>query len=559
MNVRAYLFACSALVLITLASHGQCPIPSKGISSEPKFTLDPVKEGDLSLTGSVDPPPQSDVKVTICDDKQNELPSTTAPFEGGKKVRVTLKSGNFLLGSKLKAGLSLKEGTTISYSIPVDIAVMPSCSGAPMNFTVSNPSVPQIIVNDKETISVAGSVKEQLVRVCVNDVPQQQGSVTKENYLLPNVKAKAGDQITIQAVRLGVAPSGGKAKETYALPSPPAIVGPQIVEGMHYIFIGGIEQSGYSSLAQSTEPFIQFYIESPEAKVKLIHWSSSWGKLRLLGAPQPSTNGIASTFTDPSGTITKQDFTKVGQSIDVVGGFQKYFKGPSRTQNRTGFIAFAGTTTPLSSQDIAYTFKIPDVGSAECKTLLSRFNPHNGYNPGLTPDPSGKVCVLNNGTPAVDLAFANQDRTSFLFKWGAGLRFVGTKECLGTKADCANSLGMLDVTVGQDATLTRGLVRGLVAKVDGLLPIPIGSSAASYLYMFGSVYTRFQRNQDSSPLILAAETNKPTIPSDGVIVLPLKQPDRDFFRLGVGLNLSQVFCKMFSSCPTAAPESPAKP
>jgi hypothetical protein len=48
-----------------------------------------------------------------------------------------------------------------------------------------------------------------------------------------------------------------------------------------------------------------------------------------------------------------------------------------------------------------------------------------------------------------------------------------------------------------------------------------------------------------------------TLPSATTIVLPLQQPDRDFYRLGIGLNLNQIFCKMFgSTCPTKSP-SPA--
>jgi hypothetical protein len=103
---------------------------------------------------------------------------------------------------------------------------------------------------------------------------------------------------------------------------------------------------------------------------------------------------------------------------------------------------------------------------------------------------------------------------------------------------------MLDATIGQDAAVTRGLVRHFVAKADGVLPVP---ATKNFVYLFGSVYTRLKRNQDYAPLILAAETNKPTLPSAAVVILPLKQPDRDFFRIGVGLNLAQVFSKFFGS------------
>lgn len=311
-----------------------------------------------------------------------------------------------------------------------------------------------------------------------------------------------------------------------------------------YVFIGGVEQSGYSSLGLSTDPFVQIYIEGPQKLKKNILFDA-WGRIRLLGAPQPSTNGIASTFTDPTGTITKLDFTKVGQSIDIVGGTQIFLNKQNATFDQSSFVVWAGTTTPLSSQNIAYTFKSPAVNTLECQQLLIRFTPSTGYNPGLVADPSGKSCLTNSGTAVTDIAFANQDRTSFLFKWGAGLRTQGTLGCKTSRPDCIGALALVDATIGQDAAVTRGLVRHFVAKADGILPIPTGNT--SYVYLFGSVYTRLNRNHNSSPLILAAETTQPTLPNPAVVVLPLVQPDRDFFRLGVGLNLKQIFQKLFST------------
>jgi hypothetical protein len=86
-----------------------------------------------------------------------------------------------------------------------------------------------------------------------------------------------------------------------------------------------------------------------------------------------------------------------------------------------------------------------------------------------------------------------------------------------------------------------------VFKTDGVLPIPTGKS--HYLYLFGAAYIRLAKNQDLSPLILKSATGV-TLPSADTIVLPLQQPDRDFYRLGVGLNLSEIFCKMFNTCDT---------
>jgi hypothetical protein len=128
----------------------------------------------------------------------------------------------------------------------------------------------------------------------------------------------------------------------------------------------------------------------------------------------------------------------------------------------------------------------------------------------------------------------------------------------------------VDVTMGQDASVTGGYLHGVVFKVDAILPIPTGSGS-SWLYLFGSTYIRLQTNQNLSPLVLQTPPTPITVPSPTVFVLPLRQPNRDYFRLGVGLNINQLWCKAFaSSCPTttadnttaakpADPSTPAKP
>lgn len=379
------------------------------------------------------------------------------------------------------------------------------------------------------------------VRVCINDAPATVAPVPIQSdgtWTIIGVDLKDKDEVTAQLISNV---TGGKKQygAISASASLPSTSGPAQPAGLRYILIGGVEQSGYSSLAQSTEPFIQFLFNGPPHRN-----FAPWGKARLLGSPQPSTNGIAATFTDPTGTITKLDFTKVGQSVDVALGGEKYLIGESATHGRASAIAWVGATTPLSSQDVTLMFKVPDVSTRECAELLKRFTPQLGYNPGLTGDPTGKTCVLNGGTAVTDIAFANQDRSNFFFKWGAGVRLVGTENCTAASG-CLNALNVLDLTIGQDATVTRGIVRNLVFKADGILALPTGE--ASYLYLFGSAYLRLKRNAILPPLILASETNKPSLPSAAVVVLPLQQPDRDFFRLGIGLNLSQIFCKVVQS------------
>lgn len=232
-------------------------------------------------------------------------------------------------------------------------------------------------------------------------------------------------------------------------------------------------------------------------------------------------------------------------------------------------IADFGATTPFSSQNVALTYVAPAPGTVECSTLVARFSAQSGYSPGLIAAPPGSTTCLQGGY--TDVAFSNQDRSNFLLKYGGGFRTTYPFICAGgtTAKPCSNSYGVLDLTFGQDESVTGGSLRSVVFKLDGVLPIPTGN--ASWLYVFGSAYLRLNRNQNLSPLILQSATGV-TIPSPTVIVLPLRQPNRDYFRLGVGINLSQIFCQISAGgCPnkstttsssgttTSTPTTPASP
>src|SRR4029077_7583707 len=122
------------------------------------------------------------------------------------------------------------------------------------------------------------------------------------------------------------------------------------------------------------------------------------------------------------------------------------------------FIAGLGATTPLSSQDTPITFVAPAPGTFECTELVRRFSSPEYY-------PSLSLNTATNPTTCLaggytNLAFSNQDRSSFLLKYGAGFRTTYPfkfADCNGGKdAKCAPADAALDITFGQDASITRG-------------------------------------------------------------------------------------------------------
>jgi len=535
-------------LFIALASSGvclcQCPT-NKGVDADPPTPkLNPVSVGDTIIVGQL---VESDGKpaavpggsVRICIDG-TQLGTDWPVSVDGHFSAVTTAVAAASVGKVVIAQFTSSAVGAIRSalsSIKVEAAKI-SCASAASS-AAGAPAQPKLKISSSGYSGSVAGATSGTVRICVNDSPAAAGiSISSDgSFKGSGLTLKAGDKVVAQASN--AAGVYGNASKEYVVP---AVSHDQET---NLLLIGGVEQSGYSSLGQSTSPFVNAFLQGPVS-----HGIGAWGRIRLLGAAQPSTQGIVSTFTDPTGQLTTQDYTKVGTSMDFMLG--PTFKLSPTDSGIFGWsiIAAIGGTTPLSSQTVALTYKAPPAGSVECATLTKRFTVANGYAPGLTQAPSGAATCLSGGY--TDVSFSNQDRSSFLRKWEFGFRSSAAYGCKAP-ANCNSQIGVLDMTIGQDESVTRGLLRHLVFKVDGVLPIPIKGS--SLLYLFGSTYLRTWRNQDQTPLILQTETATVTVPSSTVIVLPLQQPDRDFYRLGVGLNINQVFCKMLDNCPTT-PSAP---
>lgn len=306
--------------------------------------------------------------------------------------------------------------------------------------------------------------------------------------------------------------------------------------------VGGVEQSGLASSANTTNAFMSVFTSAgPNNHFQM------WGRIRLLGEAQASTGGVISAFQDPTGQIKNLDTQKVGQAVDFVFGPDiPLFRGnPNSHQYSIHLIAGVGATTPLSSEDVVSKFAVPAKGSPQCADVVARFTPQNGYPANLIlSDPTGTNCLANGITV---LAFNRQERTSFLRKYGFGVRTISkfsysTQDTNGKKSQCCE-MGIVDFVIGQDEAITGGRLRGWVFRVDGVHPLPIKDK--NFLYLFGTASIRLNRNQDLRTIILDADTSSATPSAANVALLPLKQPNKDFYRFGVGLDIKKVFTSLF--------------
>jgi hypothetical protein len=275
---------------------------------------------------------------------------------------------------------------------------------------------------------------------------------------------------------------------------------------------------------------------------------------------------------------------------------------PLSSQSATiGYAVPAYGTNECNQLQVRFGAGIAATGGA---AAIPGMGAKNGYNPILpgsgtittttisssgtsTTATTGPFCVVQptpgtvavSGTPAAsgnqitNIAFSPEDRSSFLLKYVAGVRLLtrfhaaGTSRCSlrgandhtedGNDPDAASlvnglcSRGIVDFTIGQDQAITGGYLRRLVFKADAIFPIP-----KSGLYFFASAAIRLEPNQDQPPLILTATpisngsampaAGAVSIPSPSVFVLPLKQSNRDFYRIGIALDLAKILPKLFA-------------
>jgi hypothetical protein len=509
-------------------------------------SLNAVDVGSASASGTV--LKAVDGTVQVCDDKGNSLGDPGTVGAGGVfTVTLTNKATS---NQKIQAQFKNK-GQFSTASAPLQVG---SCK-TDVSSSTTKPTLHLSDPDQKGMVTYKGTAPAgSTVRICVNDIPSDDAKTVTAgadgNFDGGSnaFKIQPGDQVVAQSTAPGSTPSFGPLSDAVPITWPPSDS-----NGMIANIVAGVEQSGYSSLANNTGGFLNAFFRSGYIPLSKNLGLAAWGRVRLLSAPQPGTVDIASVLTDPTGKITTQSYSSIGAAIDyVVGPELKLYQWNNGTsRSRVSLVAGVGATTPLSSGTVTVSYAVPPPQTAECEQLLATYGAGSklGPNPYLFKNPSQLSCIWNpaNGTPYNFISFANQNRSNFLFKWGAGGRFT---HVYAAKGNTPSYSGSLDVLVGQDSSVTGGKVSGWVFKLDGVYPMPY---TGSILYVFGSAAMRFKHNQDFAPLILANATNAPTPPSDQVAVLSLTQPNRDFYRLGFGINLATIWCKFATAgCPQPA-------
>lgn len=552
--------------------------------------------GALKPTPSIDPAPSStDTFVTIktptaltgsivtlrtaetadaCSSSKGEVPlepDTSTVFGKGAQTKFAveigqLKSGSYLCGEVTKADGTKIELAAVKIAVgsadeTISIASQPAISdsfvtvttGAGLTdgmITLKTASTKDACSASQTTITPIPNTSAKALSSGKTSIAVSADSLKDDTYICASVQDKQGQTKTSEAmpVQPGCSDRGEYSDCTY-----------------EFTLVGGIEQSDLSAQSSQTNGFYDLFIRRPVDSSLGI-----WFRSRYLGSPSSSsTLNVIGAANDPSGTLTAKTLPQTVTAVDYVVGLQgKNLSWGFPTKRFTyAPVAGFGATTPLSATTVVNGFQVPAFGTAECDQLGVRFTAKNGYNPTLPgsgyysstsqgcvvqPPPGETATQTTPGTQITTVAFSNEDRSSFLLKWGAGLRLIDrySPDCL-SQAGCPRMRA--DFTIGQDQAITAGYLRHLVVKADAIIPI-----FNSGIYFFAASANRIEHNTNYSPLILTpvtitsatASSGCPSgsvcVPSANVFVLPYKQADRDFYRIGLAIDATKIF-KSFKS------------
>ncbi len=334
-------------------------------------------------------------------------------------------------------------------------------------------------------------------------------------------------------------------------------------------FVGGYEEGFQSSQASTSDGFLAFYGRRLFANDRLGPYFAA----RLQTAPQASgTYSVVSVLSNPTGAVTSTNLNSVGAAVDLsIGTEWQFKKGIDNHRTSLSFIAGTGFITPLQSNTIAATFTMPNFGTVECTELQGRLAPvlaGRDYNGIVANTTAGSASCFSNTlnsttkpTAVTLLEYAVPDSPNFYPKYNFGLRIVnrypgtseGPENCVeGSKCQ----RGYVDFTVGRSAALTGGTLKHGVFTIDAIHPLPVPNM--NYIYLFGSASKRFGNLPGSvSPLVLTSGTSTAADgPNPATLVVPLTQPDRDFYRIGVGVNITQIFSALSGKSNEAGTTSP---
>jgi hypothetical protein len=351
----------------------------------------------------------------------------------------------------------------------------------------------------------------------------------------------------------------------------------------------GIDLSAASSLSIKQDFFVDFDLLAPISLPHLLPKNEDpvenrlwlWFNPRITSLPQAANFSALSTI-DATGSFLTPETSKgtAGdiQGLDVNGGFEIALVKPrdgipwwseyTNTQARLSpsLLAGVGMSTPFSTdktdvvsqvnQSICDAFSIN--GPSPSVSTITRSSNQGLYClPGASPSTSPAI-VAPDGTTRAFINFFTPERSRFFRKFYAGIRLKTYFFNPSLKSECNPPVkrgesrgdcdalydifpGTIDLTVGKDEAVSAGKLSTWLFRLDANYPLPFYPG----VHLFASMYTGLQGNKPTQPFN-SYTINTPTTGTNNdsnTFRFGVQPLNRDYFRVGIGVDLVQVFKK----------------
>jgi len=277
--------------------------------------------------------------------------------------------------------------------------------------------------------------------------------------------------------------------------------------------------TGYEfSQASSADQFSRLFIDLNLSQ-KLTNWLNVWGFVRLTSMPQTSLTPIVSG--DNQGQVIQFSslVDKMKSAVEMLGGVELRLIdfSPKKTYEKTtlNVLFAAGFITPLPVSETAHVFKL---------------NPNIKKN--FVTHPNSKETI--NYEEKEYISFANPSRNEFFRQYHIGFRIKSVEESFERRMDIL--WGLNDV-----ATSGEGNLWGRsVWRLDGFLPFKINNVT---IFLFGTAVLNTQKETLENAVFYELAPNNIGINHEKVVQITMPYPVRDYYKIGIGMDLCSLFKK----------------
>jgi hypothetical protein len=356
--------------------------------------------------------------------------------------------------------------------------------------------------------------------------------------------------------------------------------------------VAGIDLSAVSSRTVKQAYFVEFNLTAP---LQWADWRASyknedpledrlwvWFNPKITSLPSATQFSALSTINESAGFLdnlkSSSSNTSLVQGLDFSGGFEVAWLKPrngipwwaeypnTRARLAASVIAGFGVSTPFSTSS-------DDVTSTVNQGICDAFKATDPTKPNTPPgfitcgfkgtETSPRIHNPVDASGSFDTGFTNitfftPNRSRFFRRYMVGLRLKSFYFNKDVKADCYLDPGRddqrgdceapydifpgtIDLTFGKDEAVTAGHLKDWLFRIDAVYPLPFYQG----FHAFASVYTALTRNRVDPPFSPFA-TNTPMTGMNNdanTFRVPLMPLSRDYFRVGVGVDLIQLFKK----------------